>query len=82
MLEYGKYRTQKISPDESEDLPGLSAGSSDSEELPDPTTRKLSPPARKRQGSFASILCNVRTFRARTRAGAKKWQRGNIRSLA
>jgi hypothetical protein len=27
----------KISPDESEDLPGLSAGSSDSEELPDPT---------------------------------------------
>src|SRR3954451_385222 len=27
----------KISPGESEDLPGLSAGSSDSEELPDPT---------------------------------------------
>ena len=28
---------QKISPDESEDLPGLSAGSSESEDLPDPT---------------------------------------------
>src|SRR5581483_4252028 len=28
---------QKISPGESEDLPGLSAGSDDSEELPDPT---------------------------------------------
>jgi hypothetical protein len=39
MLEYAH---KKISPDESEDLPGLSAGSSDSEELPDPTRRKVS----------------------------------------
>jgi len=28
---------EKISPDNSEEPPGLSAGSSDSEELPDPT---------------------------------------------
>ena len=32
-----EYAHKKISPDESEDLPGLSAGSSESEDLPDPT---------------------------------------------
>ena len=32
-----KAPEKKISPDNSEEPPGLSAGSSDSEELPDPT---------------------------------------------
>jgi len=32
---------KKFSPGESEDLPELSAGSSESEDLPDPTGRKL-----------------------------------------
>jgi len=40
---------RKISPDNSEEPPGLSAGSSDSEELPDPTRGTVSRRRRHRQ---------------------------------
>jgi hypothetical protein len=59
MLEYAH---KKISPDESEDLPGLSAGSSDSEELPDPTKRKVSSGLGRRQETRDPISATSELF--------------------
>ena len=66
---------KKISPRESEDLRELSAGSSESEDLPDPTSGNLSTPAKavkrrfQRKGANCAFLCEPPA-------------EGNVRSLA
>ena len=78
-------RASKISPDNSEEPPGLSAGSSDSEELPDPTERKVAGRERAGQVARQPKSRNVRSFlpRREVRLRPRGSRRlGNIRSIA
>jgi hypothetical protein len=78
-IETGSDGRKKISPRESEDLQELSAGSDDSEELPDPTGGTYSR-ARKTVKIARAEMLQRAHFSVNNRITARKPQ-GNVRSL-
>ena len=71
---------QKVSPGGPEDLPELNAGSSESEDLPDPTRASYPPLAGPVNGRADGKMRNERHFTSAPDYWPAGW--GNIRSLA